>query len=98
VFFTDYPQDARDSAKRALKFVADNPGCGTTKGKQMGDDIMNGRPISYKDLRRIYNFLNANRPYKDQLFSDSCESCKFAMWGGMAMFDYCAAKIKMINE
>lgn len=98
VFFTDYPAKAKDNAKRALKFMEQAGGCGSKAGKQMAQDIVDGKPISYKDLGKIYRFLKKNRQYDNAVFSDSCDAVLFSSWGGMAMFDYCEAKIRMVNE
>lgn len=97
IFFTDYPQKARDNAKKALDFMNDNP-CGTSQGKITSQAIIDGKPLSFKDIRRLYNYLKRNQIHDNKLFSDSCDACKFAAWGGSAMLDYCAEKIKMINE
>lgn len=98
ILFTDYPEGAKSNAKKALKWMTDNGGCGTPMGKRMSQDIVDSRPLSFKDLRRIYNYLKRNREHENKLFSDSCESVLFHAWGGSPMFDYCAAKIAMIND
>lgn len=97
VFFNDYP-DVKDSIKRALKFMDDNTGCGTKMGRQMSENIINRTPLSFKDIKRICGFLRRNKVHENKLFTDSCDSCKYAAWGGNKMLEYCEAKIKMINE
>lgn len=98
IMFTDYPEGAKKNAQRALRWMADNEGCGKPMGKQMSQDIVDSKPLSFKDIKRIYNYLRRNRVHENKLFSDSCDSCLFSAWGGIAMFDYCEAKIKEINE
>lgn len=98
VLFTDYPEGAKKNAERALKWMDDNAGCGKPMGKRLAQDIVDSKPLSFKDIRRIYNYLRRNREHDGKLFSDSCESCLFSAWGGKPMHDYCEAKIKMINE
>jgi len=98
ILFTDYPQSVKNTAKRALEYAEQNPGCGKPAGKKIAQDIVEGKPLSFKDIKRIYNYLKRNRDHSNKLFSDSCEAVLFSMWGGMAMFDYCAAKISMVND
>lgn len=98
IFFTDYPEKAKKKAKEALTFMENSSGCGTKTGRQISSDIVDGRPLSFKTIRRIYSFLQKNRINENKLFSDSCEAVLFSAWGGSDMLDYCASKIKMINE
>jgi hypothetical protein len=98
ILFTDYPESAKNTASRALKYSKDNPGCGKPMGQKVAQDIVDGKPLSFKDIKRIYNYLKRNRDHSNKLFSDSCEAVLFSMWGGIAMFDYCAAKIQMVND
>lgn len=98
VMFKDFPEGAKDSAKRALKFMQDHPGCGTPRGRKISQDIVEGKPMPFKEIKSIYNYLRRNRDKSDRLFSDSCEAVMFAAWGGNAMLEYCADKITFINE
>lgn len=98
VFFSDYPETAKKNAERALKYSVDHPGCGTAMGKRRGQDISEGRPLSFKDVKSIYSFLKRNAGFENTLFSDSCNAVLFSMWGGKPMLNYCAEKIKFINE
>jgi|SRR6478609_3875383 len=99
IFFKDYPQSAKDSATKALNFKnSTNSSCGGKAGWQMCEDIIGGRPISYREIRRIYNYLKKNRNFANNVFSDSCEAVLFSAWGGVSMFDWCESKINSINE
>jgi hypothetical protein len=98
IFFTDYPEGAKKNAAKALKYSEDHPGCGTPMGKRRGADISEGRPLSFKDIKSTYNFLKRNAGFENTLFSDSCNAVLFSMWGGKPMLDYCADKIKFVNE
>lgn len=94
IFFTDYPAGAKANARRALEHHAP---CGTAMGKRRGEDIANGRPLSFKDIKSIYSYLKRNSGNKNKAW-ESCDPVLFHMWGGQEMLDYCAEKIKMINE
>lgn len=98
VLFTDYPAKARSNAKEAMRFMKENPGCGKPMGRQRTQDIIDGKPLSFSDIRRIYNYLKRNREHENKVFSDSCDSVMYSGWGGTAMLDYCAEKITFINE
>lgn len=98
VLFTDYPAKARANAKEAMRFMQDHPGCGKPMGRRMTQDIIDGKPLSFSDIKRIYNYLKRNRDHENKIFTDSCEAVMFSGWGGSAMMDYCAEKITFINE
>jgi hypothetical protein len=95
IYFTDYPAAAKANAKRALDFQ--NSDCGTPMGKRRGKDIADGHPLSFKDIKSIYSYLKRNQGSKDKTWA-TCDAVLFHMWGGQEMLDYCADKIKMINE
>lgn len=99
IFFKDYPEGAKLASQKALDFKnKTNSACGGKAGWQMCDDIIGGRPLSYREIRRIYNYLKKNRDFSNRVFSDSCESVLFSAWGGLQMFNWCEAKINSINE
>lgn len=94
VYFSDYPDKAKSNAKRALEH---NVQCGTAMGRQRGKDISEGKPISFKELRKIHSWLKRNSGFKNQTW-ETCDAVLFHMWGGEDMLSYCEDKIKMINE
>lgn len=99
IAFTNYPQSAKDNARRAKDFREKmNSTCGGKGGWQMTDEILAGRPLSFKAIRRIYNYLNKNTMYASYKFSDSCEALLFSAWGGKEMLTWCEGIIKSINE
>jgi hypothetical protein len=99
VFFTDYPEGVRSEVKKAMKFLDQGGECKqTAKGIQISRDLMEGRPISFKQIRAIYSFLKRNRDKENIPFMDSCDAVKYSAWGGSAMLKYCEDKIKMMND
>lgn len=98
IFFTDYPDGAKQNAKTALKWLENNSDCGKPMGRKVAQNIVDGKPIPFAEIRRIYNYLKRNQVHEGKLFSDSCDACLYSAWGGTAMLNYCADKIKMINE
>lgn len=99
VFFTDYPDGVKSEVKKAMRFLDQGGECKqTAKGIQISRDLMEGRPISFKQIRAIYSFLKRNRDKENIPFMDSCDAVKYSAWGGSAMLKYCEDKIKMMND
>ena len=99
VFYADYPQKAKDNAKRALNFKTQmGSKCGGKNGWLMCQDIIDGKPLSYKSIRRIYNYLNKTESFQNYIFTDSCEAVLFHAWGGKEMLSWAKSKIDSINE
>lgn len=99
VFYADYPQKAKDNAKRALNFKTQMESkCGGKNGWMMCQDIIDGKPLSYKSIRRIYNYLNKTESFQNYIFTDSCEAVLFHAWGGKEMLSWAKSKIDSINE
>jgi len=99
VFYADYPSKAKDNAKRALDFRTKmDSKCGGRAGWQTCNDIIEGKPLSYKNIKRIYNYLNKTESYSNYIFTDSCEAVLFHAWGGKEMLNWAKSKIDSINE
>ena len=99
VFYADYPASAKAKAQKALDFRSKSEAkCGGKAGWAMTEDIIAGKPLSFKMIKRIYNYLNKNRDFENHIFTDSCESVLFSAWGGSEMLDWAANKIASINE
>jgi len=99
VFYADYPDKAKDNAKRALSFRNQMESrCGGKGGWEMTQSIIDGKPLSYKSIKRIYNYLIKNEGFSNYLFSDSCEAVLFHAWGGKEMLGWAKSKIDSINE
>src|SRR6185295_7200741 len=97
--FTNYPQGAKDAAQKALDFRNKmNPTCGTKGGWQFCEDLIAGRPLSFKQIKKLYNYLGKNRQFSNGIFSESCNSLLFSAWGGIDMFNWTENQIKSINE
>jgi len=98
LLFTDYPEASRKNASSALTYRDKSPTCMTKSGWERTEHIATGMPISYKDVKRVYNFLNKNTWAKDKLMNESCEAIQFNGWGGEAMFKWAGEKIKSIEQ
>lgn len=99
VFYADYPQKAKENAKKALNFRNQMESkCGGKGGWEMTQSIIDGKPLSYKNIKRIYNYLVKNEGFSNYVFSDSCEAVLFYAWGGKDMLNWAKSKIDSINE
>ena len=99
VFYSTYPESAKKNAIKAQGFK-DQSGsnCGGKAGWQLCEDIIQGRPLSYKTIRRIYNYLSKNESFSNHLFADSCEAVLYYAWGGNDMLKWSQQIIQNINE
>lgn len=98
MLFTDYPEAAKKNAKRALDTRAGNPTCMTKMGWERTENIANGLPLSYQNVKRVYRYLDKIRWAKDKLMNESCEAVQYMGWGGEAMYQWSAEKIKSIEQ
>jgi hypothetical protein len=99
ISYTNYPQSAKEKAKKALDFRTKvNSGCGGKAGWEITQQIIDGKPLSYKTIKRIHNFLTKNEQFSNDVFSDSCEAVLFYGWGGDDMLNWAKNIISTIND
>jgi hypothetical protein len=99
VFYATYPAEAKSNAKRAQGFRdATSSNCGGKAGWQMCQDIIDGKPLSFKTIKRIHNYLSKNEPNQNKIFSESCEAVLFHAWGGKEMLKWTQQIITNTNE
>ncbi len=57
--YSDYPQAAKNNAKRALKWVEENGwgSCGEATGKKRANQLAKGEPISRDTIARMASFI-----------------------------------------
>lgn len=97
--WNDYPQEAVNNAKRALKW-ADKNGwgdCGEQTGKVRANQIANKEKLTRDTIARISGFRrhqqNKNVPY-----NEGCGGLMWDAWGGDAMIDWAERKLKEIDK
>lgn len=95
--WSDYPEGAKKNAATALSYRENKGECMTKMGWDRTEMIAKGMPMTYKDVKKIYNYLNKISWAKDRLINESCESLQHMGWGGVDMFDWAGAKIKSIE-
>ncbi|HZI25022.1 MAG TPA: hypothetical protein VFD46_08095 [Chryseolinea sp.] len=98
VSYSNYPQGARDNAKRALSHQdTAKVKCGTKMGWDIAKTLVDGTPITYKMIKRIKNFLNTHEGVKNNSFSDNCDTVLYHAWGGKEMQDWVNEKVKEVE-
>ena len=81
--FTDYPEAAKENAKRALAYAEENGwgDCGTPIGKARANQLANGEAISIETVARMASFerhrQNSKTPY-----GEGCGKLMWDAWGG----------------
>jgi len=97
--YTDYPEAAKNNAKRALEW-ADKNGwgdCGTPVGKIRANQLANGEPISEDTIARMSAFRR-HQQNKDVPYSEGCGGLMWDAWGGDAGINWAENKLKEIRQ
>jgi HK97 family phage prohead protease len=102
--WSNYPEAAKNAAKKALKHREENGSdCGTPVGWQRANQLASGEAISDDVLRRTYSFLSRAKVYDQGKFFDSdgkeiCGSVMYAAWGGDSMRRWAEKTIEQMEE
>ena len=102
--FADYPDRAKNNARKALNHKKDNgSSCGTRVGWLRANQIANGEGLSEDTVQRTYSFLSRAETYDQGKYFDEdgneiCGSIMYDAWGGSAMRDWAEAKFKKIER
>ena len=83
--YTDYPKQASENAKVALRWAEENGwgDCGTAVGKQRANQLANGEAISRDTIARMAAF-ERHRQNSDKELGDGCGRLMWLAWGGDA--------------
>jgi len=102
--YADYPDTAKNNARKALNHKKDNgSSCGTRVGWLRANQIANGEGLSKDTVQRTYSFLSRAETYDQGKYFDEdgneiCGSIMYDAWGGSAMRDWAEAKFKKIER
>jgi ATP-dependent Clp protease protease subunit len=102
--YADYPDTAKNNARKALNHKKDNgSSCGTRVGWLRANQIANGEGLSVDTVQRTYSFLSRAETYDQGKYFDEdgneiCGSIMYDAWGGSAMRDWAEAKFKKIER
>lgn len=97
--YTDYPQQATDNAKAALRWVEKNGwgDCGTPVGKVRANQLANREPISRETIARMAAF-ERHRQNSNKEFGDGCGRLMWQAWGGDAGIEWAQRKLQQIDK
>ena len=102
--WSDYPEGAKNNAKKALKHREDNgTDCGTPVGWTRASQLSSGEAISDDVLVRTFSFLSRAKTYDQGRFTDEdgkeiCGSIMYAAWGGDPMLNWAKRTIEKMKE
>jgi hypothetical protein len=97
--YTDYPQEATDNAKIALRWAEKNGwgSCGTPVGKARANQLANREPISRDTIGRMAAF-ERHRQNSQKELGDGCGRLMWLAWGGDAGIEWAQRKIVQIDK
>ena len=95
--YSDYPQAARNNAKKALKWKEENgSSCGTPVGWRRASQLAGGQAISRSTIARMASFKR-HQQNKDVPYSEGCGGIMWDAWGGSAGVNWAMSKLKEID-
>ena len=97
--YTDYPKQATENAKIALRWAEENGwgDCGTPVGKARANQLAKGEPISKETIARMASFARHKQNSQREL-GDGCGRLMWLAWGGDAGVEWASRKLEQLNK
>jgi hypothetical protein len=96
--YNDYPQAARNNAKRAIKYKEENgSSCGTKVGWTRARQLANGDKISLNTIKRMAAFKR-HQQHRKVPYSEGCGGIMWDAWGGSSGVNWAISKVKQIEK
>lgn len=97
--YTDYPKEATENAKIALRYAEENGwgSCGTDVGKARANQLAKGEAISEETISRMASF-ERHRQNSDKELGDGCGRLMWLAWGGDAGIEWAQRKLEQIKR
>ncbi len=96
--YSDYPQAARNNAKRAIAYKEKNgSSCGTAVGWNRARQLASGEALTRKTIARMASFKR-HQQNKDVPYSEGCGGIMWDAWGGSAGVNWAISKLKKIDS
>ena len=96
--YSDYPQAAKNNAKRALEYKKKNgSSCGTSVGWTRAAQLSRGANLSRSTISRMASFKR-HQQHKDVPYSEGCGGLMWDAWGGSAGVNWAISKLKKIDK
>jgi Putative phage serine protease XkdF len=97
--YTDYPKQAQENAKIAIRYAEEN-GWGTcleATGKARANQLANGEAISEETISRMASFERHRQNSKKEL-GDGCGRLAWLAWGGDEGIEWAQRKLEQIRN
>jgi len=96
--YSDYPQAARNNAKRAIAYKEKNgSSCGTAVGWTRARQLASGEALTRKTIARMASFKR-HQQNKDVPYSEGCGGIMWDAWGGSAGVNWAISKLNKIDS
>ena len=96
--YSDYPQAAKNNAKRAIAYKKKNgSSCGTSVGWTRAGQLASGAALSRSTIARMASFKR-HQQNKDVPYSEGCGGIMWDCWGGSAGVNWAISKLKKIDN
>lgn len=97
--YDDYPEQAKENARIALRWAEENGwgDCGTPVGKARANQLANGEPISEDTIARMAAF-ERHRQNSDKELGDGCGRLMWLAWGGDEGIEWAQRKLEQIRR
>jgi hypothetical protein len=97
--YADYPQGARNAAKRGIELNKSvNNRCATLVGKQRAQQLVSGEALSLDTIKRMRSFLLRQRDNYNLAISrkdyEACGYISYLLWGGPAALPWAEKKLR----
>lgn len=101
--FNDYPQKARENAKRGIELNEENDNkCATQVGKVRAQQLAKGENVSLDTIRRMRAFLIRQRDNyelaRDRKDYNACGYISYLLWGGEEALPWAEKKLRQAGE
>lgn len=95
----DYPQEATELAKKALKLAEENNlDCATLVGKARARQLANRENISIATIKRTYAYLTRAEEFYNPDDELACGTISYWYWGGEPMKDWAEKFLETLQE
>lgn len=93
-----FPESVRKKIKKALEYQ-DKMGlkCQSRGGRMLSESIINNENLGYRNLKRIYNYVNKRAEFENKLYSEGCEAVMYHAFGGQEMKNFLETELKRLN-
>jgi hypothetical protein len=97
--YTDYPKQASENAKIALRYAEENGwgDCGEASGKARANQLANNEPISEETISRMASFERHRQNSKREL-GEGCGRLMWLAWGGDEGIEWAQRKLEQIRN